>query len=131
MLPTQRTALVEISRWSMTWMPWGTAAPESVDHGLQVLLVDHQVVGLRLGHVGDAGGGVRRGVVQGDRQTLARQLLGAGGGAQGGQLGVLGLGAAVVTLGEGVHPAAYGRGALFQGRVVLAALLDEVRQLQE
>ncbi|GAA4953491.1 hypothetical protein GCM10023238_19990 [Streptomyces heliomycini] len=61
---------MEINRWSMTLMPSAAALPQRVDHGLQILLVDDQVVGLRLGITGKLGGGVRRRVVEGDRDRL-------------------------------------------------------------
>jgi hypothetical protein len=67
---------------------------------LQVLLVDHQVVRVGLGVTGELGGGVGRGVVQGDGDGGAGDRLGPGGLLQGAEFRVLGLGAAVVALGE-------------------------------
>ncbi|CAG7651727.1 hypothetical protein SBRY_50687 [Actinacidiphila bryophytorum] len=55
----------------------GAALPERVDHGLQVLLVDDQVVGLRVGDAGDEGGRVGRCVVEGDLDRGSGERVGA------------------------------------------------------
>ena len=63
MLPTQRTALVAMTRWSMICIGLGAAGPQRVDDALDVLLVHDEVVGAgALGQdpVGGAGRVVER-----------------------------------------------------------------------
>lgn len=93
--------------------------------------MDHQEVGLRLGIARELGGGVRRRVIEGDRQRLALDLLGARALLQGGELVVLRLGPAVVALGERLYVLAQGSVGLVQLAVLTAALMDEVGQLQQ
>ncbi len=71
MLPTQRTALVAISRLVHDLDPVGPPAPQRVDHGLDVLLVHDEVVGTQTAGTGVARAARRR-VVEGDAARLDR-----------------------------------------------------------
>ena len=70
MLPTQRTALVEMTRWSMICIASAPPRPQRVDDGLHVLLVHDQVVGA--GAVREQPVGLARGVGQRHASGRAR-----------------------------------------------------------
>ena len=106
MLPTHRTALVEMTRWSISIIAFGTTRPEGVDDRLDILLVHDDVADtdpLKRLVAGDLG------VVELDDDGRALDRLGPGFHRQGlrllGQLGDLGV-AGVLLAEAGRRPTA-------------------------